>query len=238
MVSDKQIRDLQKLGVMPTGLVEYSTATLSDGLQKVGIKNRVLEPAIRPLLPFTKMAGTAVTVKLAASPAPASYSRLIGEAFEASRGVASPILVVEYPQNLLGATVVGSGGAHVMRNQHGFAGCVVEGALRDTDDLKRMNFQVFSRSIHPEYVFGIMKGVSVNQPVTVGGVLIAAGDIIVGDHDGVAAIPAGELANVLQAANEVLKQEAQILREIDEGTPYLEVLRKYQPEAFQGEESG
>ena len=148
MVSDQQIRDLQKLGVMPTGLVEYSTATLSDGLQKVGLKNRVLEPAIRPLLPFTKMVGTAVTVKLAASQEPASYSKLIGQAFEAGRQVRFPILVLEYPQNLMGATVVGSGGAHVMRNQYGFAGCVVDGALRDTDDLKKMNFQVFVRYVH------------------------------------------------------------------------------------------
>ena len=236
MVSDKQIRDLQKLGIMPTGLVEYSTATLSDGLQKIGIKNRVLEPAIRPLLPFTKMVGTAVTVKLAASHEPASYSKLIGHAFEAGKEVASPILVLECPQNLMGATVVGSGGAHVMRNQFGFAGCVVEGALRDTDDLRKMNFQVFCRSIHPEYVFGILKGVSVNQPVTAGGVQISAGDIIVGDNDGVVAIPSAELDNVLPAVNEILRQEEQILREIDAGTPYLEVLKRYQPEAFQGED--
>jgi regulator of RNase E activity RraA len=99
-----------------------------------------------------------------------------------------------------------------------------------------MNFQVYCRSIHPEYVFGIMKGVSVNQPVTVGGVQISARDIIVGDNDGVVAIPRNEVTNVMEAANEILKQEEQILREIDEGTPYLEVLKRYQPEAFQGED--
>jgi 4-hydroxy-4-methyl-2-oxoglutarate aldolase len=237
MISDKQIRDLQRLGVMPTGLVEYSTATLSDGLQRIGMRNRVLESAIRPLLPFTKMVGTAVTIKLAASNEPGSYAKLLGEAFTAGLQVPSPILVLESPPGLVGATVIGSGGAHVLRNQFGFAGCVIDGALRDTDDLKKMAFQVYARSIHPEYVFGIMRGVSYNQPVTVGGVTIGPGDVIVGDNDGVVAIPSGDLERVVAAANEILVQEEQILREIDGGTPYLEVLRRYQPEAFQGEKS-
>jgi regulator of RNase E activity RraA len=221
---------------MPTGLVEYSTATLSDGMQKLGLQNRVLGPEIRPLLPFTKMVGTAVTVKLAGSSEPASYSRLLGQAFVAGLEVASPILVLECPRDLMGATVVGSGGAHVMKDQFGFVGCVIDGALRDTDDLKRMGFQVYSRSIHPEYRFGIMRGVSLNEPVMIGGVQVGAGDIIVGDNDGVVAVPRGDLARVVAAANEILKQEEEILREIDSGTPYLDVLRRVQPEAFQGEE--
>ena len=236
MITPNQIRELQRLGNMPTGLVEYSTATLSDGLQRLGLKKRVLEPAIRPLLPFTKLVGTAVTVKLAPAKEAASYSRLLGQAFMAGLEVASPILVLECPRGLMGATVVGSGGAHVMRNQFGYVGCVIEGALRDTDDLKKMAFQVYSRSIHPEYVFGIMRGVSFNEPVMVGGVVISGGDVIVGDNDGVVAIPRDDLGRVVQAAGEILEQEEQILREIDEGTPYLDVLRRHQPEAFQGDD--
>ena len=62
-----------------------------------------------------------------------------------------------------------------------------------------------------------------------------AGDVIVGDHDGVVAIPHADLPRVVQAANEILKQEEEILSEIDQGTPYLEVLRRLQPESFQGD---
>jgi 4-hydroxy-4-methyl-2-oxoglutarate aldolase len=237
MHNGKQVRELQRLGNMPTGLVEYSAATLSDGLQKCGLHNHVLEPAIRPLLPFTKLVGSAVTVKLKASAEPRSYSKFVGEAFEMGKDVVSPVLVLEYPQNLLGAAVIGSGGAHVMRNQYGFMGCVADGIVRDSEDLRRMNFQVFCRSVHPEYIFGLLEGVSIGEPVTVGGVLIRSGDIIVGDNDGVVAIPESELASVLKAANEILRQEREILEEIDGGKPYLEVLRRLQPEAFQGETS-
>jgi len=235
MLNGRQIRELQQLGVMPTGLVEYSTATLSDGMQRLGIHNRVLEPGIRPLLPFTRMVGTAVTVKLEASEDPSSYSRFVGNAFEMGKNVAAPILVLEYPQNMIGATVIGSGGAHVMKNQYGFVGCVANGIVRDSDDLRRMNFQVYCRSLHPEYIFGLLRGVSVNQPVTVGGVHVSPGDIVVGDNDGVLAIPPGELVNVIRASQEILRQEREILEEIDQGKPYLEVLKRLQPEAFHGE---
>ena len=54
MIKRNQIRELQRLGMMPTGLVEYSTATLSDGMQRIGVKNRVLESGIRPLFPLLK----------------------------------------------------------------------------------------------------------------------------------------------------------------------------------------
>jgi len=44
--------------------VAYGVSTLSDGLQKVEVPNRVLDHGIRSVVPFTRMAGTAVTVKL------------------------------------------------------------------------------------------------------------------------------------------------------------------------------
>lgn len=236
MADDRSKQVLRKLGDRPTGLPEYSTATLADGMQKIGLAGQVLEPAIRPLLPFTKMVGSAVTIKLEAAEEAASYSRLVGEAFAAGLRVFNPILVIEQPPDLIGATVVGSGGAYVMRHQFGFVGCLCDGLVRDTDDLKRMNFPVYSRGCHPEYIFAIMQGVAVNTPVQVGGVTINPGDFIVGDNDGVVAIPPAQADDILRGADEILAQEKQILEEIDAGTPYLEVLRRLQPEAFQGEE--
>jgi len=238
MTPDEQRRGLQRLGMMPTGLVEYSTATLSDGFEKIGLENRVLEPAIRPILPYTRMVGTAVTLKVEAAEEPSSCSILVGQAFEAGRQVVSAVLVIEQPQDQVGATLIGSGGAHVMRHQYGFSGCLIDGLIRDTDDLRKMNFQIFCRGCHPTHIYGCLRGVSVNERVRVGSVDIQAGDILVGDNDGIVAIPPDSLDQVLAAADETLAQERKVLQEIDSGTPYLEVLRRHQPEAFQGEEGG
>ena len=119
-IDKKQVRNVRKLGALPTGMVEYSAATLSDGLQKIEVPDRVLEHEIRPVVPFSRVAGIAVTVKLAPADTPTNHNALLAEAFEAGRSVASPILVIEQPPQV---PVVGSGGAHVMRHHFGFAGC-------------------------------------------------------------------------------------------------------------------
>ena len=231
-LDEKQIRDVRRLGVVPTGMVEYSAATLSDGMQKIGLTGRVLDHSIRPVVPFTQMTGTAVTMKLAEADEPSNHSVCVAQAFEAGRNVASPILVIEQPPDV---PVIGSGGAHCMRHHFGFAGCLVAGCVRDTEDLRRMKFPAFCHTIRAEFVFGKLKGVSVNEPVQVGGVEISAGDYIAGDHDGVVAVPADRLEEVLAKCREVLEQERQILEEVDSGIPFLEVLRRRQPEAFPDE---
>jgi 4-hydroxy-4-methyl-2-oxoglutarate aldolase len=220
-------RRIQKLGMVPTGLMDYSTATISDAFQKLGIQGRVLDPAIRPLLPFKKIVGTAVTVKLSVADKPESFVELYAKAFDIGKKLFSPILVLECPQTRV---TMGSGGAYVARNQYGFESFLLEGGIRDTDDLKRMDFQVFSRFISPEFVFGL-HGVSANEPVVVGGVKITPGDIIVGDNDGVVAVAPEQLDKVFEASDEILAQERKILMDIDAGDPYLDVIRRHQPEA-------
>jgi regulator of RNase E activity RraA len=222
---------------MPTGLYDYSTATLSDGMQKIELKNRVLDPAIRPFLPFTKMVGTAVTVKLApAAGSGAGFSNFIARAYEFGESVPAPVMVIEHPVNLRGTPVVGSGNAHVMRDLYGFVGCIAEGAVRDSDELKKMNFPVYCRSIDCEFVWGLIKGVSVNEPIVVGGVEISPGDVMVGDNDGLIAIPPAHLTKVLDAANEVLEEERQLLKAIDADGYTVEVIKRFQPAAVKGED--
>lgn len=220
-------RGMQKLGTVPTGLTDYSAATISDALQKMELKGRVLDPAIRPLLPFKKIVGTAVTVKLAVADKPRSYVELYAKAFDIGKNLFSPILVIECPPTRV---TMGSGGVYVARNQYGFESFLLEGGIRDTDDLKRMDFQVFSRFISPEFVFGL-HGVSADEPVVVGGVKIAPGDIIVGDNDGVVAFAPEHLNKILEVSDEILAQEKKILMDIDAGDPYLDVIRRHQPEA-------
>jgi len=217
---------LQRLGMMPTPFPLYTTAFLADAMEKLGMANRVLDPGIRPLVPFTRVAGVAVTLKLEVGKEadPHSTTAMYGRALEAGRNVGSPILVVEAPFTRYGT--LGSGGAHCMKNL-GFVGAVVDGVVRDTDELARMDFKAFYRYITPEHVDGIVRGVSANEPVNAGGVAVNPGDIIVGDNDGVVAVPRAAILRVMEVADDIMKIEEQILREIDAGTPYQEAGEKY-----------
>jgi regulator of RNase E activity RraA len=81
----------------------------------------------------------------------------------------------------------------------------LEGAIRNTDVIKRMGFPVYSRTIHPGYIWGVIKGISYNEPAIVGGAELSAGDIIVSDNDGVAAVLNARLPELLKAAGDILK---------------------------------
>jgi 4-hydroxy-4-methyl-2-oxoglutarate aldolase len=195
-------------------------------MERIGLHGRVLDPQIRPLLPYTKLIGTAVTLKLEVCESGGSYVEQYSDAFEAGKNLLSPILIIESPPEAKFGTM-GSGGAYILRRHYGFVGCILEGIVRDTDDLRNMQFQVYARSISPAFEFGKMRGVSACKPVKVGGVTISTGDVIVGDNDGAVAIPREQLTRVIAAVNEDLEGEARILKDIDEGCSYLEAVRRH-----------
>lgn len=228
MKEKEMIQVLQRLGAMPSPFPIYSPAFLEDAMEKLDMPNRVLDPGIRPLLPFTRIVGVAVTLKLEVAkekePDLEGTTAIYGKALEAGRGVYSPVLVIDAP--FLKYGTLGSGGAHCMKNI-GFVGAVVDGVVRDTDEIARMDFKVFYRYITPEHVDGMARGVSANEPVSVGGVTVNPGDIIVGDNDGVVAVPQAAILRVMQVADEIMEVEEQILREIDSGVSYEQAGKKH-----------
>jgi 4-hydroxy-4-methyl-2-oxoglutarate aldolase len=217
---------LQRLGTMPSPFPIYSAAFLEDAMEKLDMPNRVLDHGIRPLLPFTRVVGTAVTLKLevAREPDLEGTTSIYGKALEAGKHVCSPVLVIEAPFTKYGT--LGSGGAHCMKNI-GFVGAVVDGVVRDTDEIARMDFKVFYRYITPEHVDGMARGISANEPIKVGGVTVNPGDVIVGDNDGVVVVPSSAISRVIEVADEIMGIEEQILREIDAGTPYEQAGKKH-----------
>ena len=76
--------------------LELGSPFIADGAQRAGLPERIADPALRPLLPEKRIAGTVVTYRLSFLPTPQpptafAYDR----AFTAAASVASPILVVE-----------------------------------------------------------------------------------------------------------------------------------------------
>jgi len=191
-------------------LLELSTALVVDAMDSLGLAERVLCPSIRPVVPFSKMAGTALTVKIESQP-DRSKARLdvYREALLNREQVYSPIVVVEVPEEHHNRGIFG-GGTATLAVRNGFAGALIEGAVRDTDDLRGRGFPVFSRGISCAYIVGRVESVSSGEPVCVGGVTIAAGQIIFGDNDGVVVIDADDLDRVITKARAVKDWEDRI----------------------------
>src|SRR5947207_9262543 len=101
-------RNLAQLLSVPRPLSDFSTANFNDAMERLGIRNRVLDPGIRPLLPYTKMVGTAVTLKLELCESDGAYVKQFAQAFEAGALLPLPILVIDIPKDAPMGTV-GSG---------------------------------------------------------------------------------------------------------------------------------
>jgi len=94
---------------------------------------------------------------------------------------------------------------------------VIDGAVRDIDDIRKMNFTAWARYLNP--TAGEPKGFGeVNVPVTAGGVRVEPGDWIVGDDTGLVRVPRARLAEVANRAMDCLERENRIREEIREGS--------------------
>ena len=101
----------------------------------------------------------------------------------------------------------------------GAAGIICDGAIRDTATLATLeNFAVYSRHITPRGPTGAEHG-AVNVAVSIGGCAIHPGDLILGDDDGLVALPINRLAELIDAAEAKLLLEANWTRRLAAGDP-------------------
>jgi 3-hexulose-6-phosphate synthase/6-phospho-3-hexuloisomerase len=97
--------------------------------------------------------------------------------------------------------------------QRGIAGVVIDGAIRDVDDIRRMKFPAFARLATP--AAGEPRGFGeMGVAVKAGGLEVVPGDWIVGDDTGVVRVPRAKAVEVANRAMHVLEAENRIREEI------------------------
>lgn len=95
----------------------------------------------------------------------------------------------------------------------GAAGVIVDGCVRDRAELRELGFPVWARGVTPAGPYKHGPAV-IGEPVAVGGVVAAAGDLVAADDDGVVVVPAGRAEEIRAEAGRVLEREAAIANEI------------------------
>lgn len=163
---------------------------------------------IRPLHGEARLAGSALTVRTRPGD-----NLLVHKAIEMIEP--GDVLVVdaggETTQAILGEIMM------QLAKQRGAVGFVVEGAVRDVDAFREAAFPVFARGITQRGPYKDGPG-EINVPVTIGEMIVNPGDVLVGDADGLVAVPAAEAADVLEKAKAQEAREARMLAAIADGT--------------------
>jgi 4-hydroxy-4-methyl-2-oxoglutarate aldolase len=121
----------------------------------------------------------------------------------------------------VGAAVTGDLLIGVARNR-GAAGFVTDGLVRDLDDLETIGLPVYAMGVTPNSPQRRGPG-SVGLPVVCGGVLVASGDVVVGDRDGVVVVPRARISATLESLQRVKAAEAATLERVREGLKDLPV---------------
>jgi len=98
----------------------------------------------------------------------------------------------------------------------GVAGVVIDGAVRDSVEIDEMDFPVFSVGTNPNGPTKLASG-RIGHPVSVGGVAVRAGDLVVADADGVVVVERERVETLLQAAKQKVEDEAARIEAIRKG---------------------
>ncbi|MDD1754373.1 MAG: bifunctional hexulose-6-phosphate synthase/ribonuclease regulator [Methanothrix sp.] len=195
-------------------LREVSTPNISDAMHRKGAMRD-----IHPINLGTKIVGTAVTVQTFAG----DWAKPV-EAID----IAGPgnVIVIYNGSNSIAPW---GGLATLSCKIKGVEGMVIEGAVRDVDEIRAMNYPVFSSGIVPNA--GEPKGMGeINAEITCGGQTVRPGDYIVGDESGVVVIPKERAYEIARRAKEVEKMESRLYEEIRRGKTLAQVanLKKWE----------
>lgn len=198
------VRDFERVS---SDLVRQASAFQPAILADVAGRRGALHGRIQALRHRMKLAGSALTVEVR----PGDNLMI-----HAAIALAKPgdVLVIDGKVDQ-SAALMGT----IMMNacrQVGIAGVVIDGAVRDSVEIDEMGFPVFSVGTNPNGPTKLASG-RIGHPVSVGGVAVRPGDLVVGDADGVVVVEREKVEALLQAAQKKVEDEAARIEAIKRG---------------------
>ncbi|HEX5093573.1 MAG TPA: RraA family protein [Burkholderiales bacterium] len=210
--------------------LEDLSGVVSDALDELGVAGAVPSTVLRPTNPAARLCGPALTVLNrplgvpVAQAVQANVSRL-GEIEAHNLAQAGDVLVI---QGVEGVSSMGAISASIGRRQ-GEAGAVVDGAVRDIAHSRGIGYPVWSKGASPITGKWRIETVAINVPVSICGISVKPGDLVVADEAGVCFVPHERAADVLAAVKKILRYEENRMRQIADGVPVTDLAKAPRP---------
>ena len=207
-----------------TRLEACYTGVVHDVMRAIGLRDFTLPPELRPIIPERSMAGPAFTIEGKVVEGGDAHETLLAWTGLLSKAPPGSIWVSQ-PNDRVVAHM-GELSAETLKNK-GVRGCIADGFIRDVNFLIEIGFQAWSRGFTPRGIVGHWLPVATNQPISIGGVVIAPGDYMVGDRDGLIRIPRALAEEVAEKAEAAMATESLVRKAILEGADPQEAYLKY-----------
>jgi len=201
-------------------LIKLDTCAVSDALDSLGLKGATW--GVRPQWQCPKIAGRAVTMKIK----PAGLQQPTQHLGTAPIEAAQPgdVIVIDNGGKL--EFSCWGGLLALSAKLKGVSGVVIDGASRDIDEARELEFPVYARSVVPMTARNRVVQESYNQEIQFAGVQCRPGDLVLADGSGIIIIPKEKEAEVVAAAEGIYAKEQEMAAGIRQGYSGLEMLQK------------
>lgn len=183
--------------------LEVPVANVSDSMARMTAGGA----SIRPMHDGSRMAGPAVTIKCRPGD-----NLMLHKALEMAQP--GDVIVVDAGGDLTNA-ITGEIMMGVAKDR-GFAGVVINGSIRDSDVIAKDSFPVFAAGVTHRGPYKDGPG-EMNVPIAIDGMVIEAGDLIIGDADGILCVPFEQAEHILASAQAKQVAEVKMIAEFKSG---------------------
>jgi regulator of RNase E activity RraA len=201
-------------------LAKLDTCAVSDALDSLNLKGATW--GVRPQWQCPRIAGRAVTMKIK----PAGLQQPTQHLGTAPIEAAQPGDIIVIDNGGKPDFSCWGGLLALSAKLKGISGVVIDGASRDIDEARELEFPVYARGVVPMTARGRVVQESFNQEIQFAGVQCRPGDLVIADGSGVVIVPKEKEQDVVTAAEAVYAKEQEMAAGIRKGYSGLEMLEK------------
>lgn len=204
------------------------TPTVSDILDSMGIIGAISASVLRPIQQGKTIIGPVVTLRYVFERKTPTQGFLEkNRAHLADRdayAVAQPGDVVVYDVD--GQCVSTQGGLSTnVAVKTGIAGTICDGGIRDVEEMRRLDYPVWSRHITPITGRLRVEAAEINGPVVINGIQVCPGDLCIADDSGICFIPPDRIEEVLEKVKAAAAKEKKVMEAFHAGGSIAEILK-------------
>jgi 4-hydroxy-4-methyl-2-oxoglutarate aldolase len=226
LIAEREVVDSEPLPISNAELIQryerLYTGAVSDVLREHCLLDQTLPNHLQPLRPEKTVAGIAFTVKSAPN------TRITGELTFRTQMLEEmgPDSFVVWDTSGDTESTAWGGVMTATAVGRGIRAAVIDGGIRDTNQILEKDFPVYYKYRSPNGSLGRCLISHYQQPVKIGSTFVRPGDVVLADIDGVIVVPRAIAMAVLERAEEILANEKKIFKWVADGETMEEITAK------------